>query len=256
MVANLAAANAGQAPLDGWDATKNPNDQITRTDWIGAIFRTGIVQRHNISINAGTEKFSTLFQGRYERNEGTLLNTYSENISLRFNTSYKFTDRLKFRQELFWNNHGAVGTSTESGYSGTILSAIYMPRAATVYYPDGSFGGVGPRDSPYLGIHGDAINPVATLLRNNPNDKSNDLQSVSELSFSNIIPGLSFLTRFLIVRQVLSTKISNLQEQNPENRTTRIHYHIVPIKAITGSGKIQPITLNPSINTASEQCFL
>lgn len=196
MVANLAAANAGQAPLDGWDATKNPNDQITRTDWIGAIFRTGIVQRHNISINAGTEKFSTLFQGRYERNEGTLLNTYSENISLRFNTSYKFTDRLKFRQELFWNNHGAVGTSTESGYSGTILSAIYMPRAATVYYPDGSFGGVGPRDSPYLGIHGDAINPVATLLRNNPNDKSNDLQSVSELSFSNIIPGLSFLTRF------------------------------------------------------------
>ncbi|HLK28922.1 MAG TPA: TonB-dependent receptor [Puia sp.] len=195
-VANLAYTNAGLPPLDGWDATKNPNDQVTRTDWIHSIFRTGLIHRHNITLNAGTEKFSSLFQGRYEENQGTLLNTYAKNISLRFNSAYQFNSHIKFKQDIFLNNNDHRGTSTESGYDGTILSAIYMPRSATVYYPDGTFGGVGPRDSPYLGIHGDVINPVATLLRNQPYNKSLDVQSVSELKISNIIRGLSFLTRF------------------------------------------------------------
>lgn len=195
-VSNLAYTNAGLPPLDGWNITKNPNDQVTRTDWVHSIFRTGLIHRHNVTVNAGTDKFSTLFQGRYEENEGTLLNTYAKNLSLRFNAAYTFNPHIKFRQELFLNNNDNRGTGTESGYDGTILSAIYMPRAATVYYADGTFGGVGPRNSPYLGIHGDVINPVATLLRNQPYNKSLDVQSVSELKITNIITGLSFLTRF------------------------------------------------------------
>ncbi len=195
-VANLALTNSGSNPSEGWDITKNPYAQVTRTDWMNEIFRTGLIQRHNVSINAGTEKFSNLIQGRYEREEGTLLNTYNQNLSLRFNSNYQFTKNIKLRQEVFWNNNDNRGTETESGYSGTILSAIYMPSSATPYYPDGSFGGVGPRDSNYLGIHGDVINPVATLLRNKPYNKTNDLQSVTELSVSDIIPGLSVLSRF------------------------------------------------------------
>ena len=195
-VSNLAYTNAGMTPLDGWDATKNPYDQVTRTDWVHSIFRTGLIHRHNITLNAGTEKFSTLFQGRYEENEGTLLNTYAKNMSLRFNATYTFDSHVKFRQELFLNNNDKRGTSTDNGYTGTILSAIYMPRAATVYYDDGTFGGVGPRNSAYLGIHGDVVNPVATLLRNQPYDKSLDVQSVSELKVSNVIPGITYTSRF------------------------------------------------------------
>ncbi|AHF15662.1 SusC/RagA family TonB-linked outer membrane protein [Niabella soli] len=196
-VANLAAKNAGQNPLPGWDASVYPYAQVTRTDWINSIFRTGLIQRQTVTVNAGTDKFSTLFEGRYEENQGTLINTYAKNMSLRFNANYKFNNHISFRQELFYNNHDKRGTATESGYSGTILSAIYMPRSATVYYPDGSFGGVGPRaDSLYLGIHGDVINPVATLLRNKPYDKSTDVQSVSELKVFNYVKGLSFTSRF------------------------------------------------------------
>ncbi|HVV03871.1 MAG TPA: SusC/RagA family TonB-linked outer membrane protein [Puia sp.] len=195
-VANLAYANAGLTPLDGWDATKNPYDMVTRTDWIHSIFRTGLVHRHNVAVNAGTDKFSTLFEGRYEENEGTLLNTYNKNISGRFNAGYTFTPHIKFKQDVFVNGNDSRGTSTDDGYTGTILSAIYMPRSATVYYPDGTFGGTGPVNSPYLGIHGDAVNPVATLLRNKPYNKATDIQSISELKITSIIPGLSFLTRF------------------------------------------------------------
>ncbi|GAO44047.1 SusC/RagA family TonB-linked outer membrane protein [Flavihumibacter petaseus] len=195
-VSNLAFTNAGQAPLDGWNASINPDAQVTRTDWIDEIFRTALVQRHTVTVNAGSEKFSTLFQGRYEENQGTLINTYSKNLSARFNALYSFNSKFKFKQELFINNHDSRGTETSSGYTGTILSAIYMPRSATPYYEDGTFGGVGPRNSDYLGIHGDVVNPVATLLRNKPYDRSTDIQSVSELRVANIVKGLSFLTRF------------------------------------------------------------
>ncbi len=196
-VSNLAYTNAGLSPLDGWDATKNPYAQVTRTNWIDEIFRTSRIERHNVSVNAGTDKFSTLLQARYEKNNGTLINTYAQNLSLRFNASYKFNDKVKLRQELFYNNSDSRGTETESGYSGTILSAIYMPRSATAYYEDGSFGGVGPRDSQYLGIHGDAINPVGTLQRYRPFNKGNDILSVTELGLTDIvIPGLNFISRF------------------------------------------------------------
>ncbi|WP_245957387.1 SusC/RagA family TonB-linked outer membrane protein [Chitinophaga flava] len=195
-VSNLAYINAGQPPLPGWDSTLNPYAQVTRTNWMKEIFRTGMIQRHNISVNAGTEKFSTLLQARYENEEGTLLNTYNKNISLRFNANYEFSKKVKLRQDIFWNNNDNRDAETASGYTGVILSAIYMPRAATPYYADGSFGGVGPIDSKYLGIHGDVVNPVATLLRNQPYNKKSDLQSVTELNVSDIIPGLSYLSRF------------------------------------------------------------
>ncbi len=212
-VANLAYKNAGRTPLDGWDITKNPYAQVTRTNWIDEIFRTGVVQRHNVSVNSGTDKFSTLLQGRYERDEGTLLNTYNENLSLRLNAHYQLNNYVKIRQDIFWNNNDNRGTSTESGYSGTVLSAIYMPRSAAAYYEDGSFGGVGPRDSQYLGIHGDAISPLGTLLRNNPYNVSNQVQSVSELSVSNVIPDLTFVSRF-------SYKQNNWQWKNFEPKRT------------------------------------
>lgn len=195
-VSNLAQTNAGARPLDGWDPAKNPYGAVTRTDWMKEIFRTGLIQRHNISVNAGTDKFSTLFQARYENEEGTLLNTYNKNISLRFNTTYEFTKNVKLRQDIFWNNNDNRDAETASGYTGVITSAIYMPRSATPYYEDGTFGGVGPRGNIYNGIYGDAVNPVASLLRNQPYNKKSDLQSVTEFTISDIIPGLTYLSRF------------------------------------------------------------
>lgn len=195
-VSDLAQTNAGLPPLEGWNPGKNPDGLVTRTNWMDEIFRTGLIQRHNISVNAGTDKFSTLFQARYEKEEGTLINTYNKNISLRFNANYQFNKNVKLRQDIFWNNNDNRDAETASGYSGVILSALYMPRSATPYYSDGTFGGVGPRGSQYNGIYGDVINPVATLLRNQPYNKRNDLQSVTELTVSDIIPGLTYLSRF------------------------------------------------------------
>ena len=195
-VSNLAHTTAGLKPLSGWDAKLNPYAQVTRTNWMNEIFRNANVQRHNVSINGGTDKMTNMFQARYENEEGTLLNTYNKNVSLRFNSSYEINKYLKIKEELFWNNNDNRGTDTQSGYTGTILSAIYMPRSATPYYEDGSFGGVGPRDSQYLGIHGDVVNPVASLLRNQSYVRNSEILSTSEFHITNLIKGLEITSRF------------------------------------------------------------
>jgi len=195
-VSNLAYTNAGRTPLSGWDITKNPYAQVTRTDWMDEVFRTAAVQRHNITVNGGTDKLTTLFQARIENEDGTLINTYSKNLSLRFNSIYKINKYLTLKEELFWNNNDNRGTDTQSGYTGTILSAIYMPRSATPYYENGAFGGVGPVDSQYLGIHGDVVNPVASLLRNQAFVRNSDIISTSEMHLTDVIKGLEFTSRF------------------------------------------------------------
>lgn len=195
-VSNLAYTNAGRTPLSGWDITKNPYAQVTRTDWVNEVFRTAAVQRHNITVNGGTDKLTTLFQARIENEDGTLINTYSKNLSLRFNSIYKINKYLTLKEELFWNNNDNRGTDTQSGYTGTILSAIYMPRSATPYYENGNFGGVGPVDSQYLGIHGDVVNPVASLMRNQAFVRNSDIISTSEMRLSDLIKGLEFTSRF------------------------------------------------------------
>ena len=194
-VSNLAYTNAGLTPLSGWDITKNPNDQVTRTNWLSTITRTAAVQRHTVTVNGGTDKLTTLFQAKYENEDGTLMNTYSKNITLRFNSTYKINKYLKLKEDLFWITNDNRGTDTQSGYTGTILSAIYMPRSATPYYANGKFGGVGPVDSQYLGIHGDVVNPLASLLRNQSFVRNSTMLSTSELHLTDVIKGLEFTSR-------------------------------------------------------------
>lgn len=232
-VANLAYSNAGLSAPSGWNASLNPYAQVTRTDWVGEIFRTAAVQRHNVTVNGGTDKLTTMFQARYEKEEGTLLNTYNKNISLRFNSTYQINKYIKIKEELFWNNNDNRGTDTQSGYTGTVLSAIYMPRSATPYYADGSFGGVGPLDSDYLGIHGDVVNPVATLLRNQDFIRNSDVISTSELHLTDVIKGLEFTSRFSYrdyKSYLKSFQVKRTEPGKPNNRnsltySTGSNYH-------------------------------
>lgn len=61
---------------------------------------------------------------------------------------------------------------TDSGYTGVVAAAMYMPASATVYNPlDGTYGGTTTEDPDYIAkygsnfadIHGDAVNPVRLL---------------------------------------------------------------------------------------------
>ena len=50
---------------------------VTRTDWLDEIFRTGLTQHYAVSITGGSETLSSILSVTYDKKEGTLLNTWS-----------------------------------------------------------------------------------------------------------------------------------------------------------------------------------
>jgi TonB-linked SusC/RagA family outer membrane protein len=159
---NQAYDNAALPRLDAFNAQVNPDSRITRTNWPNALFRTGYVQDYNLNINGGGEKSTFYVSGGYRRNDAILLNTHSARYNFRFNTDHKIKDWLKIGESASFSYNNGQGANTTSDYTGAILTAIFYPPNATIYNPDGSFGGV---PGQYAGSYGDVINPVAYLKR-------------------------------------------------------------------------------------------
>ena len=116
-----------------------------------------------------------------------LLNTYNNSVGLRYNGTYKLNKWVSISEDFVWKNSSSRGTNTSSAYSGVILSAIYMPRSATVYNPlTGSFGGTTTEDPEYIAkygssypdIHGDVINPVRSLIAETNYNKTSDVWTI------------------------------------------------------------------------------
>ena len=201
----LSYANAGMTLPTGWDVTKNPWIATSRTDWMDEIFRTAFYQRHNLALNMGTEKSSSRLSLAYDNDEGVLINTYNKNLALRYNGRFKLNKWVTVSEDFVWKNTERRTSDTNSGYTGAIMSAMYMPASATVYNPlDGSYGGTTTEDPEYIAqygsnyadIHGDVVNPVRLLEADNVYDKTSSIWSTTTLEIANVVPGLKFTSRF------------------------------------------------------------
>ncbi len=193
-VENQAADNAGKPRLDAFNATVYPDGQITRTNWIDDIFRTGHIQDYNIGISSGNDK-SRYFMGfGYRKNEGILLNTYADRYSFRLNSDHQVKPWLKLGENLsFSRTNGNYNVSTTNdAYTGAILSAIYYPPNVAPYNPDGSFAGL---PAQYAGAYGDVINPVAYLLRKDDKNPINTLVA-NPYAEIRLLRGLVFRSNF------------------------------------------------------------
>ena len=202
----LSYTNAGMSIPDGWDPEKNPWIATTRTNWMDAIFRTAFYQRHNVALNVGTENFTNRVSLAYDNDQGVLINTYKKNITMRYNGKMKLNKWVTITEDFVWQNIESRSKDTENdGYTGPILSAVYMPSSATIYNPlDGTYGGVTTEDPDYIAqygsnyadAHGDAVNPVRLLEADNIFNRTSDLWSTTTLEIANVIPGLKFTSRF------------------------------------------------------------
>ncbi len=201
----MSYANAGTTLPDAWDETKNPWIATTRTNWMDEVFRTAFYQRHNVALASGSETSQHRLTFSYDNDQGVLIGTYNQNLSVRYNGSYKINDWITISEDLIWKNNSGRSVDTSSGYSGAVVSAMYMPASATVYNPlDGTYGGVTTEDPAYIekygsnfaDAHGDAINPVRILTGDNQFNKSSDMWSTTKLELANLVPGLKFVSRF------------------------------------------------------------
>ena len=202
-------ANADLTLPMGWDTTRNPWVATQRTNWMDEIFRTAPYQRHTVTLNYGGDKVKSRLSFSYQDNEGVLINTFNKNLGIRYTGEYNLNSWLKITETMSYSDNSNRGTNTSSAYTGTVLSAIYMPQSAEAYATAGpyagSYGGVTTEDPEYIAkygsnfadIHGDAVNPLRLLLADTQNKHDNSFWSTTGLHI-NPVKGLTFTSLYTI----------------------------------------------------------
>ncbi len=210
-VAATAAKNGGSTILPAFDPAKYPDGQITRTNWMDEVFRTGRVQDYNTAINGGSEKSNYFLSFNYRDAEGIVLNTKTQRYNFRINSEHEINSWFKVGENLSYSSTNGNGANTSSDYTGALLSAIYYPRNGTPYNPDGSFAGL--PGGQYAGDYGDIVNPVAELMRIDIKNPVNVLV-VNPYATLKLAKGLTFRSNLSITRY--SSQFKSFTPKRPE----------------------------------------
>jgi TonB-linked SusC/RagA family outer membrane protein len=210
-VAATAAKNGGTTILPAFDATKFPDGQVTRTNWMDEVFRDALLQDYNTSISGGSEKSNFFLSFNYRDAEGIVLNTKSKRYNFRINSEHEISPWLKIGENLSYSSINGNGANTSSDYTGALLSAVYYPTNGTPYNPDGSFAGL--PGGIYAGDYGDIVNPVADLKRIDINNPVNVLV-VNPYATLKLAKGLSFRSNLSITKS--SSQFKSFTPKRPE----------------------------------------
>ncbi|WPR75847.1 TonB-dependent receptor [Algoriphagus sp. NG3] len=117
------------------------------TDWYGAITRTAPLNRHSIGINGGSE-FSRFFVGfGYQDQAGILLGNDLRRLSLRANSEFDITKRIRIGENFQATYRRALGITGPQGGQGiardenSILGAFRMSTIIPIYDEFGGYAG-------------------------------------------------------------------------------------------------------------------
>ncbi|WP_280750938.1 MULTISPECIES: TonB-dependent receptor [unclassified Parabacteroides] len=95
------------------------------TDWLDAVTRTSFSHNHNVNIHGGTEKTTYSADVTYRDDQGVILNTYSEDLTINMNLSHWFfNDMLKVSFNLLKGQH-----------TNSANNATYVYRQAIIHNP-------------------------------------------------------------------------------------------------------------------------
>ncbi|MDQ1088806.1 TonB-dependent receptor [Siphonobacter sp. SORGH_AS_1065] len=128
------------------------------TDWFHEIFKPASIQSHNVAVSGGGAQGNYLFSLNYFNQQGTLLNTYLKRYTLRSNSTFNISDKVRVGENLAFavTDNRRVNSSTEGSAIGM---AFRMQPIIPVYDIRGNYAGS------YGYQLGNAKNPVAIQER-------------------------------------------------------------------------------------------
>lgn len=147
----------------------SPKNLITRankagTDWFDEMFETAPIQNHQIGLSGGNETARYAMSLNYFDQKGIMKYTSYNRYSLRVNTEFNATKRIRFGENVqaaFGNQIGQPnGNQNESN---PISFAYRIPPIVPVYDVKGYFAGAPT-------VLDNARNPLAELYRNKDNE--------------------------------------------------------------------------------------
>jgi len=138
----------GVTPVD-------PLERVGNTNWQNELYKTAVINSHDLTITAGNGKSGLLIDMGYYKNSGLIRYTNYERYNGRVNSfSTLFNGRVKVGENLMLSNSSQVLSTTDIGGATTPELAITLAPTLPVYRTDGSFAG--PRGAGYS----DRNNPV------------------------------------------------------------------------------------------------
>jgi len=132
-----------QALIDKYKNTAPDNLEVFDNDWVRLLFtNSGLMQNHNITVEAGSEKASLFASVSYLNQQGLIPNNSFNRFDLRLNPDIRFNDKFRVTSVLFYNQ----STRTEPA-GGTpefiIRQAIGLPATGPAKFGDGMYGDAG-----------------------------------------------------------------------------------------------------------------
>lgn len=140
---NPAAFVFPQTLIDKYKNTSPDNLEVFDNDWVKLLLtNSGIMQNHNVTIDAGSEKASLFASVSYLNQQGLIPNNSFSRFDLRLNPDVKINDKLRLTSVLFFNQ----GTRIEPAGSSPefiIRQAIGLPATGPAKFGDGMYGDAG-----------------------------------------------------------------------------------------------------------------
>ena len=123
---------------DGSDPYGHPN-----TDWNDAAYQTGVLHKHNVSINGGTENAKYMASVGYLGQTGILPNSERSQFNGRMNLDVDITKQLKVRMNLAYikNDYKDPNSNYGGGWSDQIIRQLnILSPMIPVKNEDGTYG--------------------------------------------------------------------------------------------------------------------
>lgn len=165
-------------------------EQPYNTDWFDEITRTGTFLNHNLSVSGGNENITAFFSAGYFEEEGILKGNDFNRLTLRSNTDFKITEKLKFTQQL-----SAAMTSVIPKPFSAFTNAYKQAPLVPVRYPSGPFEGSFGVSSDEVGSFNNVGNPVRDLYYDTEKRKELRLQGTFTLNYEPV-EWLNLTSRF------------------------------------------------------------
>lgn len=119
---------------NGWDVPEmfqNPSQYGKGTDWFDVITQSAIIQNYSVNYQTSTDKLSTSVMAGYMNQEGVLLNSDYNRLSLRINSDYKINNKFK----LSFNLSGTFNKNKTPNSDGTWYDSAVIIQSALLTSP-------------------------------------------------------------------------------------------------------------------------
>lgn len=160
------------------------------TNWQDQIFKTGVIQNHQLSFSGGNQSVNYYVSGSFYDQKGIIIGTDFNRYSLTNNLSFKVNEKMKVGLNLFAQRSGRNGTRTQEGSggaqdAGAISSAFRFMPNQNIYNADGSYT---------LALQGDPIDNPYAIITERQNESINDRLQANFAFDYNIFKDLKFKT--------------------------------------------------------------